>query len=81
MNQLMASEPAVEIFRHNVTSLMDEREISISKMAMELGISRPGLSRLLAGDEGLTFDRAEKIADYLGIPLASLITEKFRQPA
>ena len=73
----MASATAAEIFRHNVQTLMDERDINITDLAEATGMSRPGLSRVLSGKEGVTFERAERVASYFGFPLAALIADKF----
>lgn len=78
----MAISPASEIFRHNVRVILNDKKLSISAAAAEMGISRPGLSNVLSGKEGLTFERAETIANYLGYELSQLIIEKIRrQPA
>jgi len=73
----MASATAVEIFRHNVLSLMEDRGITQGTLSKAVGMSRPGLNRVLAGKEGLSMERAERIAGYFGFPLAALIADKF----
>lgn len=78
----MPSSKAADVFRHNVRLLMDDNGLTITALAEKIGTSRAGVSRILSGDDGVTLDRAERIATALGFPLASLLTEKIsRQPA
>lgn len=64
---------ALNSFRRNVKTLLDEHQITLTQMAADIGMSRPGLSRVIHGHDGVTLDRAEKIADYLGVSLSDLI--------
>lgn len=81
-----AKSPAAEAFRRNVRQLMDEREMTITQVAELAKVSRPGVSRILSGDEGVTLARAERIAKVFGVPLPELIVQngvpkKVRQTA
>lgn len=67
---------AAERFRAKVRNIMDARGISIADMARAIGSARPGISRILAGKEGVTLDRAERIADYLEVELSELVAAK-----
>jgi plasmid maintenance system antidote protein VapI len=61
---------------------MDTLGVTITGMAEDLKMSRPGLSRVLNGHEDLTLTRAEKIARFLDTDLADLLSQKkSRQPA
>ncbi len=74
---------AAEILRNNLRAIMVERKLTIQDLADIAGTKRPNMSRILAGNEGLSIARAERIAEALGLTLADLITSvgKIRQPA
>lgn len=74
---------AAEIFRVNLRAIMVERGLSIQELANLVGTARPNMSRILSGGEGLSLDRAERMAEALGVPLTTLITsvEKVAQSA
>ena len=67
--------PAADIFRKNVRRLMDESEINITALAERVGTSRPGMSRILSGIDGVTIERAERIAKALKTSLPDLLSE------
>lgn len=77
----MPDSPAAEVFCHNVRTVMKDKDLSISKFAKQMNITRPGLSSVLSGKERVTLERAERIAKALGIPLVALLSDKFHQPA
>ena len=68
---------AAETFRANVRLELDARGLTVTELASRLKISQPALSSVLCGRERVTLDRAERIARCLGIPLASLLADKF----
>lgn len=70
------SQPAADVFRRNVRRVMDERGINITELAEKIGTSRPAMSRILSGIDGVTIDRAERIAKALKQRLADLFLEK-----
>jgi len=76
MQSMPVNSEALLAFRENVRDILERREISIATMAEDLKMSRPGLSRVLHGHESLSIQRAEKIAKFLGVPLAKLIVRK-----
>ncbi len=83
---MAAKSPAAEAFRLNVSQLMDQLGLSITQVAKLTGISRAGLHRILAGAEGITIIRGERIAQVLGVSLPLLLTpngvpKKVRQTA
>lgn len=63
-------------FRENVRGILTARRLSIAEVANDTGLSRPGLSRILNGHEAVTIDRAERIAEYLAVPLIELLQQK-----
>lgn len=69
-------QPAADRFRATVRKLMDERGVTIADLARSIGSARPGISRVLAGKEGVTIERAERIAAYFQADLCDLLTEK-----
>jgi len=78
-----ANSTAAERFRAHVWHYITAKNLTITKVADDLGMSRPGLSRILHGHEDLTFQRAEKISAYFGRDLCDFLkpTKKFKQPA
>lgn len=80
---MAANSRSAKAFRENVQRILLERQDTLTNMADVLGMSRPALSRVMHGHDGVTIDRAERIADYLRLPLAELLTaaKKLRQPA
>lgn len=73
----MASKTS-ELFRSNVRLLMRDRGLTITELAERSGTSRPGLSRILAGKDGATLERADKIAKALHVPLRELLSEDLK---
>lgn len=70
----MAKESqAARTFRERLAELMKLRGITITELAESTGMSRPGLSRILSGDEGVSLSRAERIAEELGFELVDLL--------
>jgi len=74
------SSSASELFRRNVRTVLEERGMSIAELANVTKSSRPGLSRVLSGDDGITIERADKIAKALDFTLSELLEEKLRIP-
>jgi transcriptional regulator with XRE-family HTH domain len=62
-----------QLFVANINSLIEAGDISISEVARRAGIARPDLSHVLNGSQGLTIDRAEKIAHAVNVPLDVLL--------
>lgn len=77
----MPTSKASELFRHNVATVMADRGISHGDLATGIGTKRPAISKILAGREGVTLDRAERIAKFLGFPLSALVGDKIEQHA
>ena len=63
-------------FSRNVRAILAARGLTVTEAAKRAGLARPGYSKILAGKEGVTLDRAERIARSLRVPLPRLL-EKF----
>ena len=66
---------AADSFRVNVRAILEARELTIQDLADGIGSGRPSVSRVLAGHEKVTIERAERIAGFLKIPLTELLSE------
>lgn len=67
---------SLEAFRENLRDLMEKRGITMTQLADDLGMSRPSLSRVLHGHDGISLERADRIANYLGVPLGRLLRNR-----
>jgi plasmid maintenance system antidote protein VapI len=76
MSTMPATSESCFAFRENVRAELEARKISIAAAARDLEMSRPGLHRILEGQEGITLDRAERIANYLGKTLSQMLHKK-----
>ena len=66
--------PAMVTFLENVNAVIAKKNIKLVKMAEACGIGRSWLSTVLQGRGGsVTLEYAEKIADYVGVPLHRLL--------
>lgn len=65
-----------ELFVANVNAILEAENLSISEVARRAEVSRAELSRVLAGEQGCTIDRAEKIAVAVGLPLEDLLANQ-----
>jgi transcriptional regulator with XRE-family HTH domain len=64
------------VFVRNVRERMEQHKVNNSQLARQLGIARPGLSRLLAGKAGNpSLVTVAKIAEVLGVPVWELLRE------
>ena len=72
----MQDTSAMQRFTDNVARIMTDQGITVTGLASSSGIGRPGLSRILNGHEGITLERAEKIAEALGVELSELIAKE-----
>lgn len=64
---------SAEFFRINVTAALNEKGWSITELAEAIGSSRPGVSRIIHGHDGVTIERADRIAKALGKQLSHLL--------
>lgn len=67
----------MDTFVDNLREAIRFRGTTIGELAKTAGVGRASLYRVLAGDERVTIDRAEKIAAALGMGLTDLLTGKF----
>ena len=70
---------ASEVFRKNLKSIIDAQEMTITELAEKVVTSRPSISFILSGDEGVTLDRAERIAKAVGYNLSDLLSKDFKK--
>lgn len=77
----MANSNAVHIFRRRVLEVLAQKGISRSTLAARLGVAIPTVSAMLNSDEGITLDRAERVAKAIGTPLHELLCVKEKIPA
>jgi transcriptional regulator with XRE-family HTH domain len=66
----------MQTFVTNVRNCLSERGWTIADLASRMGIERPNLSRILNGREGVTIERAERVAAALEVELSKLLTVK-----
>lgn len=62
-----------QLFITNVNAFIEADRLSVSEIARRAGVNRSELSDLLGGKQGVTIDRADKIAGAIGMPLDMLI--------
>lgn len=72
----MANSNAVHTFRRRVLEVLAAKGISRSTLAARLGVAIPTVSAMLNSDEGITLDRAERVAKAIGTPLHELLCVK-----
>lgn len=66
----------------NIQTLCEERGISISRMSVEIGMSKSLLSNLKNGrTDSISKRTAQKIADYLDVPVDVVLHGKKTEPA
>jgi transcriptional regulator with XRE-family HTH domain len=70
--------PAAELFRSNLRLLMVDRGLTITALADQLETSRPRLSRVLSGDEGVSIEFADKVAKHFGVTLSDFLNENLK---
>ncbi|TXH43419.1 MAG: XRE family transcriptional regulator [Desulfurellales bacterium] len=69
------------LFRKNVLSVIKERGITITQLAEKAETSRPAMSRILSGIDGVTLERADRVAHALGLEVSDLLAKKMKIPA
>lgn len=74
------SSTASELFRKNIQTVLHENGLSHQALAEMIGTSRPGITRIISGADGVTIERADRIATALGFTLSELLEEKLRIP-
>lgn len=60
----------------NVRAELAARQISGTKLADSLGITRSTMYRRLKAEAAWPVDHLEKVADFLGVPVESLLLER-----
>lgn len=72
---------AMFMFRKSVRQVMDQQDLTITELAERVGTSRSGMSCILSGKDGVTIERADRIAKALDVKLSDLISGKIPQLA
>ena len=70
---------AMETFIANLKIAMRLKGMTQVQLADAIGTSQPNISRIFRGGESLTIDRAERIADAVGMPLENLISKNLKK--
>lgn len=73
----MPAQPA-EVFRKNLDRVRHERGLTMEQLADICDTKRPNISRILSGNEGVSLDRAGRIAKALGLDICDLLAEPKR---
>lgn len=63
-------------FSRNVRNLLSQSGMTQLELARRAGMHGPNINRILQGKEGVTIERAERIAAALGVKLSDLVSEK-----
>jgi len=72
----MTESAAMKDFASQIKDLIEARGLSLTTAAVEIGMDRGNLSRILNGKERVTLDRAEIIASRLGVELCVKLRKK-----
>lgn len=68
------SKSANDILRANLLAVIREGKHTVGSIAESSGISQPDLSRFLNGHRGCTVDRAQQLAEAVGMSLSDIFT-------
>ena len=71
------AKKAIDVFRKNVRMVLDAHEMTITDLADKVGTSRPSISFILSGSEGVSINRAERISKALGFKLSDMLSSDF----
>ncbi len=75
----MQESSAMVFLQRNIRLLLEARGMTQGQLAEAAGIPRPGLNRILHGTEGVTVERADRIAKAFGITLSDLLDENLQK--
>lgn len=62
-----------EIFSRNAAGLLRKSGMTQSELGNMLGVTQSCVSQILSGRENLTLDRAERVANCLGVELSVIL--------
>ncbi len=65
----MQNYDAMNTFAENVKSVLVRKKMSMRELARKLDMASGNLSKILSCKEGITLERAARIADALEVPL------------
>lgn len=69
----MQNYDAMNTFSENVKAVLSRKKMSMRELARKLDMASGNLSKILSCKEGITLERAARIADALEVPLWSLL--------
>lgn len=65
----MQNYDAMNTFSENVKAVLSRKKMSMRELARKLDMASGNLSKILSCKEGITLERAARIADALEVPL------------
>jgi transcriptional regulator with XRE-family HTH domain len=65
----MQNYDAMNTFSENVKAVLTRKKMSMRELARKLDMASGNLSKILSCKEGITLERAARIADALEVPL------------
>ena len=69
-------KPAADLFCENLRHIMERDGWTMRSLAETAGTSASGISCILSGKDKVTLQRAERISQAVGEPLASMLVER-----
>lgn len=74
---LTMAKKATDIFRKNIRAVLDVQDMTITELSKRVGTSRPAISFILSGRDGVGLERADRIAKALGFSVAEMLSPDF----
>jgi transcriptional regulator with XRE-family HTH domain len=75
---LRGASDAMQVVARNVARFRQQRQLSVSQLARQAGVSKATLLGIELGQANPTLDTLEAIADSLSVPLVELMTQQRR---
>lgn len=74
----MQKSEAMETIAENIALLLEDRGWTQAQLASKTKIARPNISRIISGQENLSIERAERIANAFGLTLSDLLNKNLK---
>ena len=74
----MPQSVSMNLFRNNLKKALVAQGMTHQQLADAAGVRRTSISKILSGIEGVSLDRADRLAQAVGIPLSDLISSNFK---
>ena len=71
------AKKVTDVFRKNVRAALDAQGMTITELSERVGTSRPAISFILSGRDGIGLERADRIAKALGFTVAEILSPDF----